>query len=165
MFGPPLEAFHRGATCVVTPVTGHEEYVEHGENGLLVGWDDPRGTAAALDLLVRDRALLHRLRLGALQTARAWPDWRQQGQVMAAALRLIRREPPPAARTAAARLAADTGALLALSQRQFADLEGASEKVAEIQRARAYRIAVSARAAKQRVTGAPRGLLRRLRGP
>ena len=37
MFGPPLEAFHRGATCVVTPVTGHEEYVEHGFNGLVVG--------------------------------------------------------------------------------------------------------------------------------
>jgi len=164
MFGPPLEAFHRGATCVVTPVTGHEEYVEHGENGLLVGWDDPAGTAATLDLLARDRALLHRLRLGALQTARAWPDWRQQGQVMAAALRLIRREPPPAATTAAARLATDAGALLALSQRQFADLEGASEKVAEIQRARAYRIAVGVRAAKQRVTGAPRGLARRLRG-
>ena len=27
MFGPPLEGFHCGATCVVTPVTGHDEYV------------------------------------------------------------------------------------------------------------------------------------------
>ncbi len=34
MFGPPLEGFHCGATCVVTAVTGHEEYVEHGVNGL-----------------------------------------------------------------------------------------------------------------------------------
>lgn len=161
MFGPPLEAFHRGATCVVTPVTGHEEYVEHGENGLLVGWDDPQGTAATLDLLARDRALLHRLRHGALQTARAWPSWEQQGQVMAAALRTIRREPPAGALPAAARLATDTGALLALAQRQFADLEGASEKVAEIQRARAYRIAVTARAVKLRLTGA---LRRRVRG-
>ncbi|HET6550539.1 MAG TPA: glycosyltransferase family 4 protein, partial [Solirubrobacter sp.] len=39
MFGPPLEAFHRGATCVVTPVSGHDEYVVHGENGLVVDWD------------------------------------------------------------------------------------------------------------------------------
>ena len=30
MYGPPLEAFHMGATCVTTEVTGHEEYVEHG---------------------------------------------------------------------------------------------------------------------------------------
>ena len=62
MFGPPLEGFHMGATCVVTAVTGHEEYVEHGVNGLVVDWDDPRGTARALDLLARDRALLHCLR-------------------------------------------------------------------------------------------------------
>ena len=62
MFGPPLEGFHRGATCVVTPVTGHEEYVEHGWNGLLTDWDDLRGTARQLDLLARDRELLHFLR-------------------------------------------------------------------------------------------------------
>ena len=95
MFGPPLEAFHKGATCVVTPVTGHDEYVVHGENGLVVDWDDPPGTTRALDLLARDRALLHRLRCGALATARAWPSWEQQGQVMAAALLALRREPPP----------------------------------------------------------------------
>ena len=70
MFGPPLEGFHRGATCVVTPVTGHEEYVEHGYNGLLTDWDDLRGTARQLDLLARDRALLHFLRTNALETAR-----------------------------------------------------------------------------------------------
>ncbi len=47
MFGPPLEGFHRGATCVVTPVTGHEEYVEHGWNGLLTDWDDLAGRRAS----------------------------------------------------------------------------------------------------------------------
>jgi glycosyltransferase involved in cell wall biosynthesis len=93
MFGPPLEAFHKGATCVVTAVTGHEEYVEHGENGLVVEWDDPRGVSRALDLLARDHALLHRLRWGALATARGWPSWEQQGTVMAAALREIARRP------------------------------------------------------------------------
>ena len=57
MFGPPLEAFHKGATCVVTPVTGHDEYIVHGENGLIVDWDDPPGTTRALDLLAaRPRA-------------------------------------------------------------------------------------------------------------
>jgi glycosyltransferase involved in cell wall biosynthesis len=96
MFGPPLEGFHMGATCVVTAVTGHEEYVEHGENGLVVDWDDPRGVSRALDLLASDPALLHRLRWGALATARGWPSWEQQGTVMAAALREVaRREPLP----------------------------------------------------------------------
>jgi glycosyltransferase involved in cell wall biosynthesis len=107
MFGPPLEGFHMGATCVVTAVTGHEEYVAHGENGLVVEWDDVRGTARALDLLARDRALLHRLRWGALATAKGWPSWEQQGTVMAAALREIARRPAPAARPMQVRMLAD----------------------------------------------------------
>jgi glycosyltransferase involved in cell wall biosynthesis len=95
MYGPPLEGFHMGATCVTTPVTGHEEYVEHGWNGLVVDWDDPRGTARQLDLLARDRRLLHFLRTNALATARSWPSWEQAGDVMAAALAAIRRAPAP----------------------------------------------------------------------
>jgi glycosyltransferase involved in cell wall biosynthesis len=107
MFGPPLEGFHRGATCVVTPVTGHDEYVEHGWNGLLTDWEDLHGTARQLDLLARDRELLHLLRTNALETARAWPSWEQASQFMAAALLAIAREPPPRANAAAARMLAD----------------------------------------------------------
>lgn len=107
MFGPPLEGFHRGATCVVTPVTGHEEYVEHGWNGLLTDWGDLRGTARQLDLLARDRELLHFLRTNALETARAWPSWEQSSQFMAGALLTIRSEPSPVAAAGAARLLAD----------------------------------------------------------
>jgi glycosyltransferase involved in cell wall biosynthesis len=111
MFGPPLEGFHMGATCVVTPVTGHEEYVVHGWNGLICDWDDPHGTAALLDLLARDRRLLHHLRRNAVHTARTWPSWEQQGHVMAAILRRIRDEPPPTAvPVASARLMADARA-------------------------------------------------------
>jgi glycosyltransferase involved in cell wall biosynthesis len=95
MFGPPLEAMHRGATCVVTPVTGHDEYVEHGVNGLVADWDDSQGTARLLDLLARDRALLHRLRLGAVETARRWPTTEQSSQFMALALRRIADGPVP----------------------------------------------------------------------
>ncbi len=107
MFGPPLEGFHRGATCVVTPVTGHEEYVEHGFNGLLCDWDDLRGTARQLDLLARDRQLLHYLRCNALETARAWPSWEQSSQFMAAALLAIARAPSPGGAAAAARILVD----------------------------------------------------------
>jgi hypothetical protein len=95
MFGPPLEGMHRGATCVVTPVTGHDEYVEHGHNGLVTDWDDPSGTARLLDLLARDRALLHRLRLNAVETARRWPSTEQSSQMMALALRRIHDGPAP----------------------------------------------------------------------
>ena len=94
MFEPPLEGFHKGATCVVTPVTGHEEFVVHGSNGLVVDWDDPRGTTRALDLLDRDRGLLHELRSNALEIARRWPSWEQVTEEFADALREIRRRPP-----------------------------------------------------------------------
>ena len=107
MFGPPLEAFHRGATCVVTPVTGHEEYVVHDHNGLICDWDDLRGTARLLDLLARDRRYLHYLRLNALETARGWPSWEQAGQFMAMSLERIAREPAPDPAPAAARLLSD----------------------------------------------------------
>jgi O-antigen biosynthesis protein len=107
MFGPPLEGFHSGATCVVTPVTGYEEYVEHGWNGLLTDWDDLRGTARQLDLLARDRELLHFLRSNALETARSWPSWEQSSHFMEAALHAIVREPQPDPVAASARLIAD----------------------------------------------------------
>lgn len=93
MYGPPLEAFHRGCTCVTTPVTGYEEYIVHGWNALVVDWDDVQGTARALDLLCRDRRLLHFLRMNALATARAWPTWEQSSQFMALALRAIAAGP------------------------------------------------------------------------
>jgi hypothetical protein len=122
MFGPPLEGFHMGATCVVTAVTGHEEYVEHGFNGMVVDWDDPRGTSRTLDLLARDRRLLHELRTNAVATARAWPSWEQAGAMMAGALREVARRPEPAADMAFGRALSDVraaidGQALVVSQR------------------------------------------------
>jgi hypothetical protein len=112
MFGPPLEGFHMGATCVTTEVTGHEEYIAHGRNALVVDWDDRTGTTRQLELLARDRRLLHELRCGALQTARGWPNWDQATQFMALALeRLAESAAPDAARAAAALTADLRGAL------------------------------------------------------
>jgi len=107
MYGPPLEGFHMGATCVTTEVTGHDEYVRHGWNALVCDWDDTRGTARALDLLARDRRLLHFLRVNAVATARGWPSWRQSGQMMALALSAIRRAPAPAVGSGVAQLMGD----------------------------------------------------------
>jgi glycosyltransferase involved in cell wall biosynthesis len=145
MFGPPLEAFHRGATCVVTPVTGYDEYIVHGENGLVVDWDDPAGTTRALDLLAADPVLLHRLRCGALATARSWPSWEQQGQVMAAALLALRREPPPSSHVAAQRLSRDLAGALCDGERLSAELAAARDRAARAQASRAYKAAVRGR--------------------
>jgi glycosyltransferase involved in cell wall biosynthesis len=107
MFGPPLEGFHMGATCVTTEVTGHDEYIEHGHNALLVDWDDRTGTTRQLELLAKDRRLLHELRCNALATARGWPDWKQSTQFMALALRRVAASKQPDATRAAAAMMAD----------------------------------------------------------
>ena len=135
MFGPPLEGFHRGATCVVTPVTGHDEYVTDGFNGIVVNWDDVRGTARALDLLARDRSYLHLLRTNAVATARAWPSSRQAGAMMALALHRIRREPSPDPTGSAARLAADARVGMEVHAAQMRDYERLRTRVGRIENA------------------------------
>ena len=72
----------QGATCVTTEVTGHEEYVEHGYNALVVRLGRHRaGRPASSTCSPATGVLLHRLRCGALETARRWPTWEQQGAV------------------------------------------------------------------------------------
>ncbi len=93
----PVEAFHAGVPCVLTPYTGHEEYARHGENALVVGFDDPPGTTAALDLLARDRHLLETLSAGARATADRWPTPEQSTRMLHEALLEIIGGDPPAA--------------------------------------------------------------------
>jgi glycosyltransferase involved in cell wall biosynthesis len=92
----PVEAFHSGVPSVLTPYTGHDEYTRHGENALIVGFDDPPGTSAALDLLARDRDLLARLSAGARETADRWPTPKDSTRVLHDALREIAEGEPPA---------------------------------------------------------------------
>ena len=139
MFGPPLEGFHRGATCVVTPVTGHDEYVEHGWNGLVTEWDDVRGTARLLDLLARDRRYLHFLRTNALATARSWPSWEQSSTFMAAALRGIVRSPQPDPAASGSLLALDAQAAAATALRELAARDRALAEFEWLKRRWSYR--------------------------
>jgi O-antigen biosynthesis protein len=145
MYAPPLEGFHRGCTIVTTPVTGHDEYIRHRENGLLVGWDDPHGTARALDLLARDWVLLHGLRANALQTARGWPSWNHQADVMALALRAVRREPPPDPRMTGRRLATDFASAVAELQARDLAFEIRTAVLHEMWRQKAWQYSVKAR--------------------
>ena len=163
MYGPPLEAFHMGCTVVTSPVTGHDEYVRHGVNGLVCGWDDVHGTARMLDLLARDRCRLHQLRCAALETARAWPDWAQSSQLMAVALRQIASEPPPSVRGAGRRLVSDIQSASAEYERQAWRVATLWELDAELRGQRAVRVAFAARRRLDRVRGRWRGLKARLR--
>lgn len=113
---PPLEAFHMGVPCVLTPFTGSEDYARHDDNALVVGFDDDEGTRAALERL-RDPALRARLREGALAWARDWPDERAAGAEFATALRGFLEEPPPAPDEALRRLARTRRATVELERR------------------------------------------------
>ena len=154
MYGPPLEAFHRGATCVTTEVTGSDEYIEHGFNALVCEWDDLRGTARQLDLLARDRLLLQQLRLNALETARSWPTWEQQGQFMAMALRRIRSEPPPSPYANGSVLAGDLRA--ALEHHQIVLQQRAEMQVLRARLARLERLPILSQLLRLRADGGSR---------
>lgn len=75
MYGPPLEMFHCGGTVVTNDVTGSDEYVRDGVNGLVVETGDYGAAIGALQRLGDDPALLRRLRGGAERTAFGWPSW------------------------------------------------------------------------------------------
>lgn len=75
MFGPPLEMFHCGGTAIVYDVTGHDEYIIHNKNGIVVKTDDEQAVIDSINSLKRDPALLKRLKEGSKETALRWNDW------------------------------------------------------------------------------------------
>lgn len=97
MYGPPLEMFHCGGTVVTNDVTGSDEYVRHGQNGLVVPTGDSKATVDALRLLESDRDYLARLRAGAGRTAADWPDWSQSSREFVDLLELISKFENPRA--------------------------------------------------------------------
>jgi len=66
-----LESMSIGLPVVTTPISGIPEAVRHGENGLLVPERDVAALAAALELLLSDPELRHRLGANARQTIAA----------------------------------------------------------------------------------------------
>lgn len=86
MFGPPLEMFHCGGTCIVYDVTGHDEYLKHGENGIVVKTNDEQAVISYINELKENRDVLHRLKAGAAETANAWPDWKESNDNFETAL-------------------------------------------------------------------------------
>ncbi len=97
---PPVEAAAAGTPSVVTPYGGHADWLHHGVNGVEVGFDDIPGTAAWLDRLATDRALLARLGAGAAATAGQWPTVEESADAMADAVLAIASREPAAAESA-----------------------------------------------------------------
>jgi len=75
MFGPPLEMFHCGGTAIVYKVTGHDEYIIHDQNSLVVERDDEDRVVHYLRQLKDEPETLARLKEGAHKTAKQWPGW------------------------------------------------------------------------------------------
>lgn len=75
MFGPPLEMFHCGGTAITYKVTGHEDYLIHGENALLAEINDDAQIIEHLKTLSEDPEKLSALKSSAYRTAQDWPDW------------------------------------------------------------------------------------------
>jgi glycosyltransferase involved in cell wall biosynthesis len=86
------EAMAVGVPVVATGVSGIPEVVQDGESGLLVPPDDPDALADAIDRVLADDALRHRLAAGA---RRAVADFDLASS--AALLRRLFREGPGAA--------------------------------------------------------------------
>jgi glycosyltransferase involved in cell wall biosynthesis len=63
-----LEAMACGRACVATRVSGSEDLIQPGENGLLVEVEDYAGMAQALLTLLHDRAMVRRYQCAARQT-------------------------------------------------------------------------------------------------
>lgn len=73
MFGPPLEAFSLGTTCITSAVTGAEEYIKHLQNSIVVGIGDYVALSKWIEKLHNDRDFLKKLTEGAIETYESWP--------------------------------------------------------------------------------------------
>jgi glycosyltransferase involved in cell wall biosynthesis len=146
---PPLEAFHCGLPCVVTPYTGHEDYLVHGENGIVVGFDDQPGTTAWLDVLAADPVLRSKLSAGALETAERWPSVERSSELFEQALRELAESPPPALEPALIRLLRTQRMWSELGRQQLVnlrwELEGAERRLEALRETRVHRAADAAR--------------------
>jgi len=89
VFGPPIEAFHCGATSIVSKVTGYDEYIVDGVNGMVIDVDDFERARELLLELQTNNELLQSLKKGAAITASNWPSIHESGQVFSKICSLV----------------------------------------------------------------------------
>lgn len=93
VFLVPLEMMACGGTTVTYDVSGHDDFVVDGANGLVVRTGDEAGVIAALDRLAADPDLVARLQAGALHTARMRTPAEESSQMFLAAVADAREAP------------------------------------------------------------------------
>lgn len=93
MYGPPLEMFHCGGTLITNDVTGHDEFVTHESNGIVVPMGDDDATISAIERLRTEPGLREALMEGASSTASEWPSWEQSSRDFGRVLSVIARQP------------------------------------------------------------------------
>ncbi|MBD3842747.1 MAG: glycosyltransferase family 4 protein, partial [Campylobacterales bacterium] len=81
MFGPPLEMFHCGGTAIVYNVTGHDEYIVHDVNGLVVKTDDDEQVIKYINELKKNPEKLDLLKKNAIETADNWHGWDESAKI------------------------------------------------------------------------------------
>ena len=64
----PIETFSQGKTIIVSDISGNNEIVANGENGIIFKLDDVCDLAAKMENLIEDGAFLKELEKGALNT-------------------------------------------------------------------------------------------------
>ena len=130
-FGPPLEMMATGGTCIVSNVTGCDEYVRDGENALVI----PIGSIAdgrnALSRLKNDRELRDRLSKEGVATAARF-DWKFQFPKFEQALMKLFEEKEPVSRET-------LKAIRILGKLRLATRAEINSKTLELQRTR-YRL-------------------------
>ena len=87
-FGPPMEAMACGCACVVGEVTGHDEYIIHERNALVVPQGEVDSASIAVRKLIENNNLRKRLIKEGYKTVKEW-SWERSGQAM---LALIERD-------------------------------------------------------------------------
>lgn len=99
MFGPPLEMFHCGGTSITYDVTGHDEYIVHGVNGLVAKRDDDEKVVEYINKLKDDPEYLEKLKKGALKTASEWIGWDESSKRFYEAAMKLYNEPDHASQS------------------------------------------------------------------
>jgi hypothetical protein len=131
---PVLESFASGGTAVVTAFPGHDEYIHHDRNALVVPIDDAAAATAAIRSLCTDPARLARLRAEARHCRERFSWERSNALLESALVERLRASPPGRARLARLEgkraafveyqaLAAETRALRAEVQKARPDLD------------------------------------------
>lgn len=93
MFGPPLEMFHCGGTAIVYDVSGHDEYVKNGYNGIVIKSGNEKEVILAINSLT-DKKKLNQYKVNALKTASKWDSWeKSSNNFYKAIIELIKNNP------------------------------------------------------------------------